>query len=256
MTSIRAEATPLPVDRLRVWDLPTRLFHWSLVGLLLVSWFTGEEEGAAALVHRLSGEAIAGLVVFRVIWGFVGGERARFADFLRGPGAVGRHLAHLLRGKADPAVGHNPLGGLSVLVLLLAVCAVVTTGLFSAGEEGPGGPLAGLLGWELSELHEPAFRVLEALVVLHLVGVAVTSLAERQNLVAAMISGSKRRRPDTHVAHARRASAGALLVAVVLGAAASGVLMSLPHPSAGAQEEEAGPSSIGEAKDRESGNDG
>lgn len=254
MTSIPAESSPLPLDRVQVWDLPTRLFHWSLAGLLLVSWFTGEEQGTGALIHRLSGEAIAGLIVFRVIWGFVGGEHARFSDFVTGPGPVGRHLAHLVRGRADPAVGHNPLGGMSALALLLAVSAVVTTGLFSAGDEGPGGPLAGRFGWELSELHEPAFRVLQALVVLHLAGVAVTSLASRENLVGAMITGFKRRRADTHVPPARRASAVALLVAVAVSVAASSALMSLPHPTAGGQQthvEDRGPGGAREAEKHE-----
>ena len=77
---------------IHVWDLPTRLFHWSLLALVVVAWFTGEEEGAAALLHRYAGEAIAGLLVFRVIWGFAGGERARFADFAAGPSAI---LAHV-----------------------------------------------------------------------------------------------------------------------------------------------------------------
>jgi len=239
MASVPAETAPSPLAWVRVWDLPTRLFHWSLAALLLLSWFTGEDEGTAALAHRLSGEAIAGLIVFRVIWGFMGGEHARFSDFLQGPAAAARHLTHLARGRADPALGHNPLGGLSVMVLLLAVSAVVVTGLFSAGDEGPGGPLAGLFGWELSELHEIAFRVLQALVVLHLVGVAVTSFASRENLIGAMVSGLKRRRPNAQASHARRASAGALLFALAVGAAASGFLTSLP-PGPGRPESHVG----------------
>lgn len=227
MTAIPNDrATPALPDRLPVWDLPTRIFHWALAACLIVSWLTGEDEGAA-LVHRLSGEAIAGLVVFRVIWGFVGGEHARFTDFIRGPRAIASHLGHLLRGRAEPAVGHNPLGGLSVLLLLVSVSFVVVTGLFSAGDEGPGGPLAGRFGLDMSGLHEPAFRILQGVVALHLLGVLVTSLLTRDNLVAAMITGSKRRRPEGLAPPARRGSTRALLVAVVLGALASAYLMSL-----------------------------
>ncbi len=183
--------------------------------------------------HRLSGEVIAGLIVFRVIWGFVGGEHARFADFVKGPGAVARHLGHLVRGRVEPALGHNPLGGLSVLLLLVAAAFVVVTGLFSAGDEGPGGPLLGLFGWDLSGLHEPAFRILQAVVAVHLLGVFVTSLVSRDNLVVAMITGFKRRRPDALAAPARRGSTGALLVAIALAASASAYLMSLPHSGSG-----------------------
>jgi cytochrome b len=232
MTAIPSHrAAPAMPDRITVWDLPTRIFHWALAACLLVSWFTGEDEGAG-LVHRLSGEVIAGLVVFRVIWGFVGGEHARFADFVRGPRAAAGHLGHLLRGRAEPSVGHNPLGGLSVLLLLASVSFVVVTGLFSAGDEGPGGPVAGWFGSDLSGLHEPAFRILQGVVALHLLGVLVTSLVSRDNLVAAMIIGSKRRRPADLAAPARRGSTLALLLAVVLAALTSAYLVSLPPTNA------------------------
>ena len=248
MTAIPTQqAAPALPERMPVWDLPTRIFHWALAGFVLVSWLTGEDEGAG-LIHRLSGEVIAGLIVFRVIWGFVGGEHARFADFVRGPRAAAHHLGHLLRGRAEPAVGHNPLGGLSVLLLLASASFVVVTGLFSAGDEGPGGPFAGRFGWELSGLHEPAFRILQALVVLHLVGVLVTSLVSRDNLLAAMITGSKRRRPDAPAAPARGGSKGALIVAIALAAAVSAYLMSLPHlRSGGADLRDRGHAEAGEA---------
>lgn len=219
-------------DQIPVWDLPTRIFHWALAALVLVSWVTGEDEGAT-LAHRLSGEAIAGLLVFRAIWGVIGGEHARFADFVKGPGAIVSHLRQLLRGRAERTLGHNALGGLSVLLLLAAVTFVTVTGLFSAGEEGPGGPFAGRFGWNLAYLHEPAFRVLQAVVVLHLAGVAVTSVASRDNLIVAMITGAKRRNAGEASAPARRAPVIALLVAAALGAAASAYLMSRPHPISG-----------------------
>lgn len=230
MTAIPSHrAAPALPERLPVWDLPTRIFHWALAACVLVSWLTGENEGAAG-VHRLSGEVIAGLVVFRIVWGFVGGEHARFGDFVRGPRAAVDHLRHLLRGQAEPTAGHNPLGGLSVLLLLASVSFVVVTGLFSAGDEGPSGPLAGKFGLDLSDLHEPAFRVLQAVVVLHLLGVVITSIVSRDNLLAAMVTGSKRRRPDTTAAPARRASIAALLIALALAGSASAYLMTLPEP--------------------------
>jgi cytochrome b len=234
MTAIPSAPAPrVSRGRILVWDFPTRVFHWALVALVILSWVTGEDEGAA-LIHRLGGEAIAGLIVFRVIWGFVGGGQARFADFLKGPGAIGRHLRELLRGRAERSLGHNPLGGISVLLLLAAVSFVVVTGLFSAGDEGPGGPFAGRFGLNLADLHEPAFRILQVLVVVHLLGVAATSLASRENLVRAMITGAKPRTVEAPPAPPRRASALALLVAVALGVSTAAYLMALPHPSFGA----------------------
>jgi cytochrome b len=250
MTAIPSHrAAPALPDRIPVWDLPTRIFHWALAACLIVSWLTGENEGAAG-IHRLSGEVIAGLVVFRIVWGFVGGEHARFADFVRSPRAAARHLGHLLRGRAEPSVGHNPLGGLSVLLLLVSVSFVVVTGLFSAGDEGPGGPLAGRFGWDLSGLHEPAFRILQGVVALHLLGVLITSLVSRDNLVAAMITGSKRRRPEALAAPARRGSTPALLVAVVLAALTSAYLVSLSQPKApDAEAQTRGAGSAAESQD-------
>ena len=148
--------------RVHVWDLPTRLFHWSLLALVLLAWFTGEEEGLAALIHRYAGEAIAGLIVFRVIWGFAGGERARFADFAAGPSAIIAHVRDLFSRQPKRHLGHNPLGGVAVFLLLAVVAGVVVTGLFSGGEDNAG-PFAGLWGLELSDAHEVLFRVLQAL---------------------------------------------------------------------------------------------
>jgi cytochrome b len=233
MTAILTPRTSrTPADRIPVWDLPTRIFHWGLLAFVLLCWFTAEDEGASQL-HRIGGEVIAGLIVFRVIWGFVGGEHARFADFVKGPRTIADHLGHLLRGHAEPTAGHNPLGGLSVLLLLASVSFVVVTGLFSAGDEGPGGPLAGRFGLDLSGLHEPAFRVLQAAVVLHLLGVGVTSIVSRDNLLAAMVTGFKHRRPGTPAPSTRRASAVTLLVAVALAASVSAYLISLPSARPG-----------------------
>ncbi len=213
--------------RVHVWDLPTRLFHWSLLALVLVAWFTGEEEGALALIHRYAGEAIAGLIVFRVIWGFAGGERARFADFAAGPSAIIAHVSDLFSRQPKRHLGHNPLGGVAVFLLLAIVASVVITGLFS-GDEGNAGPFAGLWGLELSDAHEVLFRVLQGLVIIHVLGVLVESLKAKDALVPAMITGSKRRRADEPGADAKRAGMIALIVALAAGIAISFALMTQP----------------------------
>lgn len=221
--------------KVRVWDAPTRLFHWGLLALVLIAWFTGEEEGAAAQIHRYAGEAIAGLIVFRIIWGFAGGEHARFGDFAAGPGAIVAHVRDLFSRQPKRHLGHNPLGGLAVFLLLGVVAGVVVTGLFSGGDENIG-PLAGLWGLELSEVHEVLFRVLQVLVVIHVLGVVVESLAAKDALVPAMITGSKRRREDEPHQDAARAGFLPLLVAVSAGIAVS-VALAAQQPRLNASSE-------------------
>jgi cytochrome b len=223
MTNVTATAKPTRV--IQVWDTPTRLFHWALVGLVAAAWFTGEGEGGAAAIHRYAGETIAGLIVFRVVWGFLGGEHARFSDFAAGPSLIVAHVRSLYSRAPARHLGHNPLGGAAVFLLLLNVAALVVTGLFSGGDDNSG-PFAGLWGLQLSELHESLFRVLQGLTVIHIAGVAVESWKTKDALVPAMITGSKRRRLDEPGADARRASWPALFAAISLGIVSSAVLMS------------------------------
>jgi cytochrome b len=212
--------------RVEVWDVPTRLFHWSLLALVVVAWLTGEEEGAA-VIHRVAGEVVAGLLVFRVVWGFIGGEHARFADFAAGPSSILAHVRDLLGTSPKRHLGHNPLGGVAVFLLLLNLAVLVATGLFSGGEHNAG-PFAGVWGLQLSEVHEAAFRVLQALVAIHVLGVVVETLKAKDALVPAMITGRKTRRADEPGQDARRARLAALFVAAGLGAAVSASLMAQP----------------------------
>lgn len=222
--------------RVEVWDAPTRLFHWTLVLLILLAWFTGEEEGAAAQVHMLAGEVIAGMLVFRLVWGFVGGEHARFADFAAGPNAIVTHVRDLLSAKPKRHLGHNPLGGLAVFLLMLTTGFIVVSGLFS-GEAEMRGPLSGY-GPDLSDVHEGAFRVLQALVVIHILGVIFETVKARDALVRAMIRGWKLRQAEEHGADAKRATPAALLFALALGAATTVTLVWLTPTAPAYQTEE------------------
>lgn len=213
--------------RVQVWDGPTRIFHWSLVILMLVAWFTGEAEGTGATVHRIAGEAIAGLIVFRVIWGFAGGKHARFADFAAGPTAILAHIGDLFSKTPHRHLGHNPLGGVAVFLLLIVSAGIVVTGLFASGHESAG-PFAGRWGLDLAEAHELLFRVLQGLVVLHLLGVVVETWRARDPLVPAMITGAKPRRTDEPGVDAKRAPLLAFLIATLLAIAAAGALMAQP----------------------------
>ncbi len=175
--------------RVPVWDIPTRLFHWLVVVLFLFSW------GAAKYhhmdLHLISGITLVGLLAFRLIWGFIGGSTARFAHFVRGPGAV---LGYL-RGKAPHRPGHNPLGALSVIALLGLLLVQTGTGLFASDTDGlESGPLASLIEFDTSrvaaKIHGVSFNLLLWLAGFHVVAVLFYLVVRRRDLVTPMITGS------------------------------------------------------------------
>jgi len=173
--------------RVAVWDLPTRLFHWLLVALIALSWWSAEED--LDDVHLWSGYAILALMLFRLLWGLFGSSTARFASFVRGPRAVLGYLRGTWHG-----IGHNPLGALSVVALLALVALQVGLGLFASDEDGLiEGPLAALVSFDASEkaaeLHEELFDVLLVFIALHVAAVLFYLLFRRRNLIGPMISG-------------------------------------------------------------------
>ncbi|MBU2135842.1 MAG: cytochrome b/b6 domain-containing protein [Alphaproteobacteria bacterium] len=176
-------------ERVRVWDLPTRLVHWALAVLVVVAWLTGGEQ---MNIHRYAGYGILGLVVFRLYWGVAGGSTARFSQFVKGPGAV---LAYVRGWRGAPAsFGHNPLGALSVLLLVLLLISQLGLGLFAVDVDGlESGPLARFVDFETgrkaADLHELNFRLLQAAVALHLVAIAAYAVFKRRNLVKPMVTG-------------------------------------------------------------------
>lgn len=159
--------------RLKVWDLPLRLFHWLLVIAVALALLSAEEGSPLNRWHILSGWVAGLLVGFRLLWGFVGGEHSRFASFVR-PSALGSHVRELIRGRPRATLGHNALGALSVILLLALVGATVWTGAVLAED------VHELLGWSLL-----------ALVAVHVLAVAAMSILTRENLVRAMIDGTK-----------------------------------------------------------------
>jgi cytochrome b len=170
-----------------VWDLPTRATHGLLAILIPFSWWSAKSDHLPW--HRMSGYVILGLLVFRLIWGFVGSPTARFAQFLKGPAAVARYV----RGQAKEAVGHNPLGGWSVMALLAVTALQVGLGLFAVDEDSvEAGPLSSLVSFDtgraIAHLHHRLFWVLAGLIALHLAAIAVYALRGR-NLVGPMVDG-------------------------------------------------------------------
>lgn len=176
---------------IRIWDLPTRLFHWALVVLIPALWWTGEEH--LYDWHFLLGEIVLGLLLFRLFWGLFGSSTARFAGFVKGPRAI---LAYL-RGRRPAGVGHNPLGALSVLALLFLLANVVGLGLFATDEDGLApAPLSHLISYDsariLTERHEQLFWILVAFIGLHVAAILFYLIARQDNLVTPMITGRRK----------------------------------------------------------------
>lgn len=176
------------MSRQRVWDLPTRLFHWLLVGAIVFAVVSGKIGGNWIEWHGRSGLFILGLIIFRVIWGFVGSPTARFANFIRGPRAIKAYLKGEWQG-----IGHNPLGALAVIGLLTLTAIQVFSGLFANDDIAFAGPLAPLVSTELSGqitgAHVWLFNGLLAVVGLHVAAIVFYARVKKTNLVLPMITG-------------------------------------------------------------------
>lgn len=178
----------------RVWDAPTRLVHWAIVVLVGASWLTQHEGWIDQ--HVLCGYAMFALLLFRLIWGIIGSDTARFSRFLKGPVAVARHLARLYRREPDHEVGHNAAGGWMVVVMLGLLCVQVATGLCANDQVSVEGPLAETVGpdnsdW-LSHIHAVNFRLIEAAIAFHLLAILLYRLVPGYRLVWPMVTGNKR----------------------------------------------------------------
>jgi cytochrome b len=180
-------------QRVMVWDLPTRLFHWLLVAFVGTSFVTAEIGGNAMQIHELSGFVILSLLLFRVGWGFFGSRPSRFSVFVRGPQAVLSYARGLLRKESPPHFGHNPLGGWSIVAMLLALFVQAGTGLFANDDIMTEGPLYSWVSKATSDfitdIHEFNQGVIVALVAIHLFAILFYFFVIRENLVTPMITG-------------------------------------------------------------------
>ncbi len=179
-----------------VWDVAVRLFHWTLVALVVAAVVTAQLGGNAMVWHMRSGFAVLVLVLFRILWGFAGSQHARFASFVRGPGEVIAYARAFAGGAHPTFAGHNPLGGWSVVALLVVLLAQATTGLFSNDDIATDGPLVKLVSKALSDtitgLHHRNAWLIGGLVALHLGAVFYHQLVLRDNLIHPMVTGVKR----------------------------------------------------------------
>lgn len=197
------------VATLRVWDPLVRVFHWGLVVAFATAWLTADE---VQPVHEFAGYTVAGLVAFRLIWGFAGSRYARFAQFVKGPSATLAYLGSMLRGGERRYLGHNPAGAAMIVALLLTISGTAFTGWLMAepdrvamlpalpqivapawadddgDESGEGREVEG----PLKEVHETLANLMLLLVAVHVGGVVLASIRHRENLARAMITGDKR----------------------------------------------------------------
>ena len=182
-------------DRKLIWDLPLRLFHWSLVVLIPYSWYSVEIAEDMDR-HMLIGYLILALVLFRLAWGIIGPRYARFGSFFYGPARITAYLRAARQGAADKHAGHNPLGSLSVFALLAVLSLQVGTGLFSSDEYSYFGPLTDYisedLSYELTTVHHFNFNVIVALAGLHIGAVLFYLVRLKENLIGPMVTGYKR----------------------------------------------------------------
>jgi len=179
---------------MRVWDAPIRLFHWAIVLLVAFSYVSAHEGWMDW--HFLSGYAILTLLLFRLVWGFVGSETARFRTFLGSPLEGLRHLARFGQREPDVQIGHNAAGGWMVLVMLLLLAAQAGTGLFSTDDIFSHGPLAKFVSDDLSEqlstIHRYNFDFILAAISLHVVAIIAYAVVKRHDLIRPMLTGKKR----------------------------------------------------------------
>jgi len=176
-----------------VWRWPVRVFHWALVTGFAFGWFTQELNYEP---HRVAGYTVLGLVLFRAVWGFGPTGHARFSSFVRTPVATLDYFAQRIRGRAPRYLGHNPAGGAMIVAILLTVVVICVSGIALDAGENFAGPLARFRIYRhadlFKEIHRIATNVCLFLVVFHVAGVITESLAHRENLVWAMITGRKR----------------------------------------------------------------
>jgi len=190
--------------RIKVWDLPLRLFHWLLVAAVALAFLSSEEDSPLNQWHVPAGWVAGILIIFRLVWGFVGGEHSRFSDFLR-PGQILDHLSGLAKGRIEASLGHNPLGAVAVLLMLFLTAVTVWTGAFGQSTE---------------ELHEIVGWTLLAMVGVHILAVLIMSVLQHENLVSSMIGGTKPARRHTGARNARAPGVPAVLLALTVVVAA------------------------------------
>ncbi|WP_108812341.1 cytochrome b/b6 domain-containing protein [Sphingorhabdus sp. Alg231-15] len=202
-----------------VWDWTIRLFHWLIVLLIPLLWWTAEE--GMMDWHRRLGLTMFGLVLFRLVWGIAGSWTARFLPMIRRLRSLPAYVSNLIARRNRPSFGHSPIGTLAVFALLTALCIQVGTGLFSIDVDGlESGPLAILIsfktGREIADFHELNFDILVVLIALHIIAIAIYRFVFKDNLIRPMVTG---RRGDVEPVSAVKVQPVALIASFAVVAA-------------------------------------
>jgi cytochrome b len=176
-----------------IWDLPLRIFHWSFAVTILASWYTAEQGADLVEIHMQLGFVALALIIFRVLWGLIGPKHARFSQFVPSPKTL---WSYLRKSKADKTTpGHNPLGAMMVILMILLISAQAISGLFINDDVFSSGPYYGSISNELEKImrfvHHNTFDFMIAAIGLHLAAVAYYWRVKKQNLVLPMITGKK-----------------------------------------------------------------
>lgn len=218
------------MQRIRIWDLPTRVFHWALALCVVGSFVTVKIGGNAMVWHGRIGVTVVGLLAFRLVWGFVGSTHARFSQFVRRPHAIKDYIRGRWQGE-----GHNPLGALSVLAMLGTLLLLVATGMFANDDIAFEGPLYALVGKEFSDRVAGIHRLIEPLTILlvlaHLGAIAYYVRFRKQTLIMPMITGWKVGAGETAKGGGALAFCFALSIALTAAYGASGAWIASPQPT-------------------------
>lgn len=210
------------MKNITVWDLPLRIFHWALVALVVAATVSAKLGGNALDWHVRFGLATLALLIFRVLWGFIGGTHAKFSNFIRGP----RTILAYVKGTADKPLGHNPIGALSVIAILLVLFSQAITGLFSNDDILTEGPLYVLVSKDTSDylthIHTLNQYLIYGLLALHVGAILYYRLFKKEDLVRPMVTG--RKQVNASIADLYSGSVGSLRSAIVIISASSAVV--------------------------------
>jgi cytochrome b len=204
--------------RALIWDLPTRLFHWTLVGSFALAWISSEGDQWLS-IHAFVGYLMLGLVGFRLVWGFAGSHFSRFSSFWFSPKEALNYLKQVLTRRASRHVGHNPTGSLAIYILLVLAVVVGVTGIVTLGGEEQQGLTTSWLSFSqgrlLKEAHELTANLMMLVVLGHLAGVVVESVLHRENLAKSMVNGFKMAEPGTPEAKSQKLVAALMLISIL-----------------------------------------
>ncbi len=207
-----------------VWDLPTRLFHWALVAAVATSLISVELGNMS--IHLISGHVVLALLIFRLVWGLVGGRHARFASFVQGPIKVINYARGVISGNAPAHPGHNPMGGWSVIAMVLVLAVQAVSGLFANDDILTEGPLASTITKSTSDfltyIHHLTSNAVYALVVLHLAAVTFYTV-KGHRIIMAMITGKSTDVTVDQTESGEDSAHGSLILGLVIFAVAGGI---------------------------------